>query len=517
MSADPLVLARGSPAGLLALIRDLDLRVPEPTVRSSIIPGARRTHVGRETVEEYYPRSYTPQGITGHLRFAMRYEPIDLGVLAAAFRKIEPAVLENWVRAEPTGIYARRAWYLYEQLTGRTLDVPDVAPTGYADLLDARLHITGPVRRISRQRINDNLLGDTAYCPLIRRTAELSQGISSGWTDEALALIESCDPSVLARAIEYLYTQETKSSFAIEAESPSPDRTRRFVSALTQAADFASAHPQAYIELQKIILDPRYAATNWRTTQNYVGKTMNDMRERVYFISPRPEDVTALMGDWMRLVERLLDSEVDPVCAAAAASFGFVFVHPFEDGNGRIHRFLIHHVLARMGFTPPGLLFPVSAVMLRDRRAYDQVLEGFSRRTIQFAEWSLDGVGALTVTSDTAPLYRYWDATPFAEYLYRCVRETIRRDLREEIGFLQVFDQAVRDTMEIVDMPDRRASLLVRLIIQNAGWLPQAKRPLFSELRDEEIAAIELAVQRGLESVHLTRFTVSPVPRPEGS
>jgi len=47
---------------------------------------------------------------------------------------------------------------------------------------------------------------------------------------------------------------------------------------------------------------------------------------------------------------------------------GFVLIHPFEDGNGRIHRFLIHHVLARRGFTPQGLLFPVSAVMLHDRR-----------------------------------------------------------------------------------------------------------------------------------------------------
>ena len=34
--------------------------------------------------------------------------------------------------------------------------------------------------------------------------------------------------------------------------------------------------------------------------------------------------------------------------------------------------------------------------------------------------------------------------------------ETIRTDLREEIGFLKVFDAAIRATMDIVDMPDRR-------------------------------------------------------------
>jgi Fic family protein len=39
---------------------------------------------------------------------------------------------------------------------------------------------------------------------------------------------------------------------------------------------------------------------------------------------------------------------------AAATAFGFVYVHPFQDGNGRIHRCLVHHVLAERKFTPPG-------------------------------------------------------------------------------------------------------------------------------------------------------------------
>ena len=102
--------------------------------------------------------------------------------------------------------------------------------------------------------------------------------------------------------------------------------------------------------------------------------------------------------------------------------------------------------------------------------------------------------GSLVVNNQTAHLYRFWDATRFAEYLYDCVAETIRTDLREEIGFLKVFDAAIRATMDIVDMPDRRASLLVRLILQNNGRLSQTKRATLSELKDEEISAIEEAV-----------------------
>jgi hypothetical protein len=158
------------------------------------------------------------------------------------------------------------------------------------------------------------------------------------------------------------------------------------------------------------------------------------------------------------MMENLRHSNVDPVCAAAAASFGFVFIHPFEDGNGRIHRFLIHQELARSGFTPHQMLFPVFAVMMRDRSRYDEILEGFSQSISPYIDYEMHQEGSLVVNNQTAHLYRFWDATRFAEYLYDCVAETVRTDLREEIGFLKVFDAAIRATMDIVDMPDRRAS-----------------------------------------------------------
>jgi hypothetical protein len=319
----------------------------------------------------------------------------------------------------------------------------------------------------------------------------LNTAIHAQLDREARSLVQACDPGILARAIQFLYTQETKSSFAIEGEAPHPSRAERFVSALSRAAEFDHSDINEFVKLQNMIVDQRYAASGWRSVQNYVGSTRSDFQEHIHFVCPRPEDVQDLMTGWMRLVRRLYESETDPVCAAAAAAFGFVFIHPFEDGNGRIHRFLIHHVLAHAGFAPLGMLFPVSAVMLRDRRAYDQVLAGYSDAILPLVEYTLDARGAMTVRNQTDRLYRYWDATVFAEYLYRCVDETIKRDLKEEIGFLQVFDSAVRETMDVVDMPDRRASMLVRFIMQNKGVLSKAKRNLFPELRDDEIAAIE--------------------------
>lgn len=482
------------PIGLMALIKELELPVRSPTVRSWTRSGARKTVVTNEAIKEYYRPVYAPSGLIGNLKFALRYEPIDLSVYDALFKVLDAGLLEEWIRQEPTGAYARRAWFLYEALTGNLLDVGDVSRSGYINILDPKLHVTGPVRRVQRQRVNNNLLGDNTYCPLIRRTDVLKHAMTSGLDLEAKSLVESCGPTILARAVHYLYTKETKSSFAIEGEVPSAKRTERFVVALTRAAKFDTSDAQSFIKLQNEIVDPRYAATGWRTVQSFIGETMSDFREHVHFVCPKPQDLADLMNGWMRMMENLRDSKVDPVCAAAAASFGFVFIHPFEDGNGRIHRFLIHQELASSGFTPHQVLFPVSAVMMRDRKRYDEVLEGFSQSVSPYIDYEMHPDGPMVVNNQTAHLYKFWDATTFAEYLYDCVAETIRTDLREEIGFLKIFDAAIRATMDIVDMPDRRAALLVRLILQNNGQLSQTKRATFPELKDEEISAIEQAV-----------------------
>lgn len=482
------------PIGLTSLIEELNLSIRKPAVRSWSRSAARKTIITSEGIEEHYPPTYAPSGIIGNLKFALRYEPVDLSVYDALFKVLDAKLLEEWIRQEPKGAYLRRAWFLYETLTGRHLDAEDVSPTGYINLLDPKLHVTGPTRRVRRQRVNNNLLGDNTYCPLIRRTGSLDQAMASGLDLEAKSLVESCAPTILTRAVHYLYTKETKSSFAIEGEVPSAKRTERFVAVLTKAAKFDTSDPQAFIKLQNEIVDPRYAATGWRTVQSFIGETTSDFREHVHFVCPKPEDLADLMSGWMRMTANLRDGKIDPVCGAAAASFGFVFIHPFEDGNGRIHRFLIHQELASSGFTPHQILFPVSAVMMRNRNRYDDVLEGFSQSISPYIDDEMHQDGSLIVNNQTAHLYRFWDATTFAEYLYDCVAETIRTDLREEIGFLKVFDAAIRATMDIVDMPDRRASLLVRLILQNNGRLSQAKRATFSELEDEEISAIERAV-----------------------
>jgi hypothetical protein len=104
-----------------------------------------------------------------------------------------------------------------------------------------------------------------------------------------------------------------------------------------------------------------------------------------------------------------------------------------------------------------GVIFPISAAILRDRRSYDQVLETFSKPLSEFIDWHWTSEQEIVVTNDTGDLYRYFDATVFAEYLYDRVADTVRRDLKEELGFVAVFDQAP-------------LTLEQRMMVR--GWLP---------------------------------------------
>lgn len=490
-----------APIGQSWLMQELKLHALPPAHESYVVARVRRSEVhDGKTIELYSAQYAVAPDPVAHLKFALKHEPLNLGVMVAAFKAIGRTPLERWLRDEPTGAYSRRAWFLYEVLVGDTLDADSTTRGDYVDALDRERHFVARGRRSQRHRVNDNLLGGAGFCPTVRRTARLVAQASARVDEEARELIASYDPLVLTRAVNYLFTKETKSSFAIERETADDTRATRFVAALKAARSLDPTNKEDLVALQGQIVEPRYAATDWRAFQNFVGETVGGYRQAVHYICPRPADVAPLMEAWMRLAHRLAGDEVDPVVHAAVMSFAFVFIHPFEDGNGRLHRFLIHHVLAQRGFAPHDFIFPISASILRDRRSYDDVLESFSKPLAQLVNWRWGANEEIVVENDTADLYRYFDATRLAEYLYDRVTDTVRRDLKEELGFVAVYDRALRETRAVLEMPDRKASLFVRLVLENKGTLSKTKRAHFAELTDDEVAALQAAIQRAVDA-----------------
>jgi hypothetical protein len=480
------------PAGWAALAQALGLRAPvrRPScVSRQHIRGSRRDERGWTV----FDTRYWPGGaFADHLTFALRHEELDLPILKRAFDAAPQSEIVAIVRASPTGVTARRAWYLYERLTGRTLDVHDAPSVAAIDLLDPKAYFTGKPRLSKRHRVRDNLLGTGGFCPVIRRTPALTEFLALDLAAKARETVGRTGAHLVARAASFMLLADSRASFEIEGERPPRNRLERWGRAVLQAGKNPLTLDEI-IRLQRMLIeDTRFVRAGLRTDGVFLGERDHYGDPLPEFIGARPDNLEALMGGLMEASGRMRDDGVDPVLMAAATAFGFVYIHPFQDGNGRMHRCLIHHVLAERKFTPPGMVFPVSSVMLDRIDDYRATLQAHSGPLMPFIDWRPTPERNVEVLNETADLYRYFDCTAEAEFLYACIRRTVEQDLPREIDYLRRHDEAIRRIMDAVEMPDRVAENLVMYIRQNHGTLSKKRRQgEFKKLRNAEVTLIE--------------------------
>jgi len=477
------------PVGYAALIHAHGLQVPLPHRLAALAPRHRRYEANGWAI--YTPRHATAPDLVGHLTFALKYEGLDLGVLKALFTAIGPAAVEAMVRANPAGTYARRIWFLYEWLLGTRLDLPPVERAAYVPVVDTALQYGSGGLRSSRHRVRNNLPGTPAFCPMIFRTPALAAFQARDLAAQARSAMARVSPGVLARAAAFLLLKDSRSSFAIEGERPSPARVQRWGQAIGEAARRPFDLPDL-LRLQRILIgDDRFVQLGLRTAGGFVGDHDRDGTPLPDHISARPEDLVDLI-EGLIAFDRTAARDLDAVIAAAVIAFGLVYIHPLEDGNGRLHRYLIHHVLGERGYNPPGLVFPVSAAILDRITAYQRTLESHARLILPLIAWEATAEGNVRVLNKTADFYRYFDATPHAEFLYACVAHTVDVDLPAETAFLHSHDAFRRGLDDIVDMPNRLADLLFRFLHQNQGRLSKrAQAEEFSDLSPAEITRVE--------------------------
>ncbi|MGI9462753.1 MAG: Fic family protein, partial [Aestuariivirgaceae bacterium] len=443
--------------GYAALIGAFGLEVPLPATLSAI--GKRHKVYEQDGWRIYTPRHEPKATLDGHLVFALKYEGLDLAVLKRLFAAAPAGDIEALIQAKPTSRYGRRIWFLYEWLLEKELDLPDARTGSYADIVDRKQQwaVTGTTSR--RHRVRNNLPGTRRFCPLVRRTEKLARFVAAQLDEEARAVVGTISAGVLARTAAFLLLKDSRSSYAIEGETPPHSRIQRWGKAIGEAGK----HPldeDEFLRLQRIVIgNDRFIRLGFRDQGGFVGE--HEQGSRI----PLPEHISARPEDLIDLIHGLIDfdgdfaGEIDPVIAAAVLAFGFVYIHPFEDGNGRLHRYLIHHVLAARGFNPPGIVFPVSAAILERIDDYRQVLEAYSARLLPLIEWQPSDKMNVRVLNDTADFYRYFDATPHAEFLFECVEKTIEHDLPEEAAFLAGYDRFKTGVEALIEMPSSTVDL----------------------------------------------------------
>jgi hypothetical protein len=344
-----------------------------------------------------------------------------------------------------------------------------------------------------RHRVRNTLPGTPAFSPLVRRTAAIQRAQERKLDALALSVVARTRGDVMMRAAAFLQLSDSRASFAIENERPAPERARRWARAIGRAGN-ASLTIETLESLQReVIGDSRFVNLGLRSEAGFVGEHDRDRGEPIpEHISARADDLHTLMHGISTYEQRVLKYGMDAVAAAATIAFGFVYVHPFEDGNGRIHRWLIHHVLARTGYTPAGIVFPVSAAMLRQIDRYREVLESYSEPLLPHIQWEATAKGNVHVSNETRDYYSFFDATAHAEYLYHCIEETVTRDLPFEVAYLEAYDRFVSAVQFLVDMPQDTLDLLHRFLSQNGGRLSErARSKEFARLSCAEVDRIE--------------------------
>ncbi len=429
-----------------------------------------------------------------HLQFHLRHEIPHLEFMARLFERTGPAFIQAWITAEPTGQYARRGAFLYEWLTGDTLAVPERLGGNYVDVLDGNKQVVASVDhavRSTRWRVIDNLAGTPHFCPMLAKTDAVVAAAGLDVPGLFGELTAEFGEDLLMRAAVWMTLRESKASFAIEGESDRVGRVQRFANVMARRTGQGEVplSDGALAELQQAILGERTTIEHFgiRRSPVFVGETVR-YQEVVHYVAPPAQEVPAMLEALQVFLARTEGQS--PVMRSAVAAFGFVYIHPLADGNGRVHRFLINDVLRRDGVIPEPVILPISAVITDDsgeRRSYDRVLDQVSKPLMQAVGEQVvfertrtaypDGITSNVVFkgADLArPLWRFPDLGPHVVFMSNVIGRTLTEQMREESRYLRSHSRARVALKDVVEMPDQQADRLLRSIEQDNGELSNA-------------------------------------------
>lgn len=451
------------------------------------------------------PRHVAPAAgasVLEHVLFALKHEGTRLDILHEALKLVPADELVRALTARRSGAYLRRAAFIWEKANGQSLPLPwDSTSGNYVDFFEPGRYYTGPPwERNRKYRVNFNGIGPYEFCPVVARNAALEQRGQAVLERLRAWVSDPRNHGVLDRVMSWAYLSETRDSYAIENETPAPDKERAFLQAMEQLRDQRPLSVEYLVDLQNLVITSAIKQEQaFRHEQNWLQRGGHGALA-VRYLPPPPAEVASLMDGLMRMANAR-EGNVPPLVKAALVSFGFVFVHPFMDGNGRLSRLLAHHSLSFLGALPtvngnPAIL-PLSVAMKRHEADYLAALESFSRPARQL--WDITYIADNEFVFDfrSSPLvYAHWNGEAAAEFVTRCAEQALEQSLVDETAFLQAYDRAYEQIDREFDLPNRTVNLLIQWIRQNNGRMPERRRNATELLllKPQQIERIEAIV-----------------------
>ncbi|WP_398495979.1 Fic family protein [Variovorax sp.] len=492
--------------GYEELLSRIPLRMP-PLRRPARIKPVTRVEALPDLLA--VPRQVAPRddaSILIHAQFGLKHEGVELAILHEAMKQVSAEEMAEALVEQPKAANLRRLAFVWEKANARELPLPWSTTGGnYLDMFDPREHYTGPVwEKSTRLRVNFNGLGPYHYCPVMLRDAELERRGAKVLERLERWVTDPGNVDLVDRVMDWAYLSETRDSYAIENEDASPDKARAFMAAMQHLADRRPLTESYIAALQQAVISrPELSEHAFRSGQNWLQRGGHGVLA-IRYLPPPPEVLPGLMDGFMQMANA--GDDVPPLIKAALVSFGFVFLHPFIDGNGRLSRLLAHHSLNYNGALPqthgtPAIL-PLSVAMKKHERDYLQALETFSKPAR--ALWDvtyIDGARFDFQFRSSPMIYGNWAGQAAAEFVISCAEAALEQTLLEETAYLQAYDQAFETIDSAFDLPNRTINLLIQWIQQNHCRMPERRRKSqeLYMLKPAEIDAIEAIVARAFE------------------
>ena len=471
---------------------NIDLPIRELCCISSTRLNTQKEQKGKWTIFDAQVK--LEDTITGHLEFSLKHENIDLLLLKSILSKVPIDELTKHIQKNPKAILKKKIWFLYEFLLQKEpLPIEDLPAGKYDDLISAEKYfVTNNPIKFKRHKINYNLLGAFDFCPVIRKTEKLKDYISKNLSHKTSELLGDLSKSIMRRAASSLLLSDSKASFEIEGERVPKNRIERWGKVINEAGKKELSLKEIERLHALLFKDARFNKIGLRDEGVFLGDRDRDGEPIPEFIGAKSEDLEILINSLLKVNKYLSKDKIDPVLQAVVIAFSFVYIHPFEDGNGRLHRYLFHHVLGEREFHPKGMIFPISNVILDEITIYRDILVEHSSALMESIEWKTTDKNNVEVLNETIDLYRFFDCTRACEFIYSCVEKTIEETLPEELKYLESFDMTYEEIFHFIEMPDNEIKNLITFVLQNNGVLSKNKRDkYFTLLENDEVEKVQ--------------------------